>query len=124
MMGDHVGYALHAAAARGFSGVVLAGQFAKLLKIACGHAQTHVASSELDLHTLAAWLQEDAALAGLAPRAAAANTAREVLENSCCDARLVALVAARAQRCAAALAPGVEIKVLLAGYGGEVLYFR
>jgi len=58
MMGDHFGHSLRACAFKGVRQVVVAGQFAKLLKIACGHEQTHVSSSELDLRMLAEWLQE------------------------------------------------------------------
>ncbi len=54
MMGDHVGYALRASARKGVREVILAGQFAKLLKIACGHEQTHASSSDLDLQMLSA----------------------------------------------------------------------
>ncbi|HLO25625.1 MAG TPA: cobalt-precorrin-5B (C(1))-methyltransferase CbiD, partial [Geobacteraceae bacterium] len=57
MMGDHVGYAVRACAGKGVRKVIIAGQFAKLLKIACGHEQTHVSSSELDLKMLADWLE-------------------------------------------------------------------
>lgn len=123
MMGDHVGHALRACARKGVRRAVLAGQFAKLLKIACGHEQTHVASAALDLETLAAWLEE-APLSSLAPsRVRGANTARQVLEESGHDPLLAALVCGRAGEFARALAPTVEVKVLLAGYGGEVLYF-
>ena len=55
MMGDHVGYALRACQTKGVKRVILAGQFAKLVKIACGHEQTHVSSSGLDLQSLAKW---------------------------------------------------------------------
>ncbi len=116
MMGDHVGYALHACAEKGVREVVVAGQFAKLLKIACGHEQTHVSSSELDLRMLDEWIK----LETLAERA---NTARQVLERSDNDPLLIGLVCDRVRGFAEKLAPGVVIKVLLAGYHGEMLYF-
>lgn len=122
MMGDHVGYALRSCSERRVRRIVLAGQFAKLLKIACGHEQTHVSSSELDLQRLAAWLRESAQLERLASLAEKANTAREVLEGSGCDQELMDLVCRRARDFALSLSPGTEIKVLLAGYGGEVLH--
>jgi len=122
MMGDHVGYALRACSRKGVGEVVLAGQFAKLLKIACGHEQTHVASSEIDLRALAGWMLCEPALKGLEPLAAGANTARQVLEESGRDRELITLVCERARSHARQLAPGVEVKVLLAGYSGEVLY--
>jgi cobalt-precorrin-5B (C1)-methyltransferase len=123
MMGDYVGHALRSCLRKGVGRIVLAGQFAKLLKIACGHEQTHVSSSELDLRSLRDWLSADPAAARLAPLAQGANTARQVLEESGRDPALIALVCARARAFAATVAPGPEIKVLLAGYGGEVLYF-
>jgi cobalt-precorrin-5B (C1)-methyltransferase len=117
MMGDHVGYALRSCRTRGAGRVVLAGQFAKLLKIAAGHEQTHVDSSSLDLAALARW-PEAAAFASLAARA---NTARQVLEESDNPVELVRLVTKRARAAAAAMAPGLEIDVLLVGYDGKVI---
>lgn len=123
MMGDHVGYALRACSAKGVARAVVAGQFAKLLKIACGHEQTHVSSSQLDLEALAQWLSADPSTLALAERARSANTARQVLDESGADPALIRLVCERAAAVARHLAPDAEIKVLLAGYGGEVLYF-
>ena len=121
MMGDHVGYALRACAAKGVKRVVLAGQFAKLLKIACGHEQTHVSSSELDLRALREWLspEENSHIIRLAESAV---TARHILETSGYDLRLIHLVCDRARAVAERLAPGLDVKVLLAGDRGEVLY--
>jgi cobalt-precorrin-5B (C1)-methyltransferase len=123
MMGDYVGYVLEAASRKGVERLILAGQFAKLLKIACGHRQTHVSSSELDLRQLEQWLTEAGCRSRIPGPWARFNTARQVLEESGSDPVLVELVCTRAQRSAASLATGVEVKVLLAGYGGEVLYF-
>jgi cobalt-precorrin-5B (C1)-methyltransferase len=123
MMGDHVGYALRACARKGVKRVVLAGQFAKLLKIACGHEQTHVSSSELDLKHLLAWTSETPHASRLTHHFRDAVTARGVLESSGNDPDLIALVCNRTRQFGECLAQGVELKVLLAGYGGEVLYF-
>jgi cobalt-precorrin-5B (C1)-methyltransferase len=123
MMGDHVGYALRACLRKGVKEVVLAGQFAKLLKIACGHEQTHVSSAELDLQSLADWCSLEAAAAHLEPLARRANTARQVLEESGGDAALIAMVCSKAKEAAGHFAPDLTIRVLLAGYRGEVLYF-
>lgn len=123
MMGDHAGHALRACAGKGVREIVLAGQFAKLLKIACGQEQTHVSSSRLDLRTLAEWLEGSSRLARLAPRALRANTARELLESTGVNADLLSLVCGRAARFASELAPGCRVKVFLAGYAGEMLYF-
>ena len=119
MMGDHVGYALRSCAGKGVKRMVLAGQFAKLLKIACGHEQTHVSASDLDLAALSAWPELESHNLNLD----GATTARGILESSGNDPELIHLVCRRATSFAHSLAPGPELKVLLAGYGGEVLYF-
>lgn len=123
MMGDHAGHALRACSRKGVKEIVLAAQFAKLLKIACGHEQTHVSSSQLDLRTLAEWLAASPRTSRLAPRALHCNTARELFEASGDDPELISLVCGRAVRFAAELADGCRVKVFLAGYGGEMLYF-
>jgi len=123
MMGDHVGYALRASARKGVKEVILAGQFAKLLKIACNHEQTHASASDLDLQMLAQWVALEPRAADLASLIAKADSARQLLEASGNDPFLVKLVCDRAGQYAKMLAPEVKIKVLLAGYGGEVLYF-
>jgi cobalt-precorrin-5B (C1)-methyltransferase len=123
MMGDHVGHALRACSAKGVKRLVLAAQFAKLLKIACGHEQTHVSSSRVDLHSLAEWLQGSPHARRLARHAAQATSAREVLETTGSSELLVRLVCGKAADFAAGIARGAAIQVFLAGYGGEVLYF-
>ena len=124
MMGDHVGYALRACERKGIRNVVLAAQFAKLLKIACGHEQTHVSSSQLDLCQLQKWLDASPCTSRFASVAGNANTAREVLEATDRAKTVISLVSTRALRFAEQLAPRLRVKVLLAGYAGEVLYFR
>ncbi len=123
MMGDHAGYAIRACARKGAGSVIIAGQFAKLLKIACGHEQTHVSSSKLDLRILAGWLEKTPHSSLLAHPVSQANTAREVLELSGENRDLMSLVCNKAAAFARHLAPGLDIKVLLAGYGKEVLYY-
>ncbi|MDD2320142.1 MAG: cobalt-precorrin-5B (C(1))-methyltransferase CbiD [Geobacteraceae bacterium] len=124
MMGDHVGHALRACRQRGIRNVILAAQFAKLLKIACGHEQTHVSCSRLELDRLREWLTESPRTLRFAPFVRQANTAREVFETTDRAAAIISLVAARAIRFAEQVAPGLKVKVLLAGYGGEMVYFR
>jgi len=123
MMGDHVGHALRSAAAKRVPQVVIAGQFAKLLKIACGHQQTHVSASELDLRQLAKWCSLEPRTSHLEPLARQANTARQVLTDSGNDAALIRLVCSRVKEAAGRMAPGLQVAVLLAGYEAEVLYF-
>jgi cobalt-precorrin-5B (C1)-methyltransferase len=122
MMGDHVGYSLAACKTKGVKRVILAGQFAKLLKIACGHAQTHVSSSELDLQELAAWCPLEPRTGHLEPLARTANTARQVLEESGNDPALIQLVCEKAKASASLLAPGLPVEVMLVGYNSNVLY--
>ena len=122
MMGDHVGYALCSCKAKEVGKVVIAAQFAKLLKIACGHEQTHVSSSELDLQVLAKWCSLEPATSNFEPVARQANTARQVLQDSGNDPELVRLVCGRAKESASRMAPGLEIAVMLVGYDSEVLY--
>lgn len=123
MMGDHVGHALRACSGKGVKHVILVAQFAKLLKIACRHEQTHVSSSGLDLPKLAEWLKASPRTSRLVQSAVRANSARELLEASGNDHRLVKLVCGKASDFAADLVHGPKVKVFLAGYGGEVLYF-
>jgi cobalt-precorrin-5B (C1)-methyltransferase len=123
MMGDHLGYALRACASKGVKNAVIAGQFAKLVKIACGHEQTHASSSELDLRMLQEWVAAAPHASHLAPLLSKAHTAREVLETSGTDSGLIALVCAKVAEFAGKLAPGLNTKVLLAGYDAKVLFF-
>jgi cobalt-precorrin-5B (C1)-methyltransferase len=124
MMGDHAGYAFGSCARKGVREVVIAGQFAKLLKIAGGHEQTHVSSSELDLKMLADWFAVTDPRSPVPGYCRKANTARQVLADSNNDPLLVALVCRKVKEFAESLAPGVTFKVLLAGYAGEMLYCR
>ncbi|MDF1551503.1 MAG: cobalt-precorrin-5B (C(1))-methyltransferase CbiD [Deferrisomatales bacterium] len=79
LMGDHVGHALDAAAARGLE-ILLAGQFAKFCKVSAGFFETHVKDSTLRMGVVAELLRG----AGFPPdqvaAALAANTAREVFQ--------------------------------------------
>ena len=102
----------------------MAGQFAKLVKIACGHEQTHVTSSELDLATVADWLKQAPATAPLERLAREANTARHLLEASGYDKALIELVCDKAAKACALCAPGLPVRIFLAGYQGEMLFFR
>ena len=121
MMGDHVAYTLQACAKRGFAAPVIACQFAKLLKIACGYANTHAAASELDLAVLFKWAEA----AHISPEFLAiithANTAREIAVATGFDRALMELVANQAIEAAAVHAPGVQAQMLLCGYDGTVI---
>jgi cobalt-precorrin-5B (C1)-methyltransferase len=124
MMGDHFGYSLRSCAAKGVPRVIVAGQFAKLVKIACGHEQTHVTSSEMDLAVVADWLKQSPELAHLERLAREANTARHLLEASQYHRGLIELVCDKVAQACAVCAPAVEVRVFLAGYQGDLLYLR
>jgi cobalt-precorrin-5B (C1)-methyltransferase len=122
MMGDHVAYALRACAARGFTEPVVACQFAKLLKIACGHENTHAAASELDLAVLRGWAETAHLPPELIDAISRANTAREIAVTTGFDKALMDLVAGRAGQAAAVHAPGIRMRPLLCGYDGRVAH--
>jgi len=124
MMGDHFGYSIKSCARKGVQQVVIAGQFAKMVKIACGHQQTHVSSSELDLAVLAEWLKKNPKTAHLETLAREANTARHLLESSGYDGALIDLVCGKVTEACHHCAPGLPVRVFLAGYQGETLFCR
>ncbi len=121
MMGDHVAYALRACLQRGFMHPVLACQFAKMLKIACGHENTHAAASKLDLAVLLGWAEEAAISSEIIALISEANTAREIAITSGFNDDLMDLVAGRAREAAAHHAIGIEVQTLLCDYAGEVV---
>jgi len=120
MMGDHVGYLSEACHRKGVPQLCIAAQFAKLVKIACGHPQTHVHSSELDLREVAGWVKSAGWGNDLAERIEGANTAREIFMTLGANHALVSEVAERAAKQLQNWAPGVTIEILLVGYNGEV----
>lgn len=121
MMGDHVAYALQACAKRGFTEPIVACQFAKLLKIACGHENTHAAASDLDLAVLRGWAEEGKIPPEIIAIILHANTAREIAVVTGFDKALMTLVAARATQAASVHAPGITAHPLLCGYDGTVV---
>lgn len=122
LMGDYVGHAVSACAARKIGHLIMAGQFAKLLKIGCGHRQTHVSSSALDLQELERWLHNTGMHDLLPGPWSRFNSARHVLEESGCHQDLIRLVCSKAEESIRLLAPELKITVLLIGYDGSVLY--
>lgn len=121
LMGDHVGEALRLCRERGVGSVILAAQFAKMVKIAAGHPQTHVGSSRLDLEEVARWFDGDPATRHLSSLARRVTTARHLLEESGFDRRLTAEVCRRAALFANRLSGGIVTRLLLVGYSGELL---
>jgi len=123
MMGDHLAYALQACQKRGFSQPIIACQFAKMLKIACGHPNTHAAASELDLAVLHDWAEAAHIPSAILAIISKANTAREIAVASEFDISVMELVADKARESADAHAPGIQVQPLLCGYDGTVVVY-
>jgi cobalt-precorrin-5B (C1)-methyltransferase len=119
LMGDHVGHLAAACTRQGVAELVLAAQFAKLVKIASGHPQTHAAVVALDLARLADWARAAGLDAALIERLEWAHTARELYLELGPHHPLVAVVAARVIERLQEWAPGLRCGVLVAGYAGE-----
>lgn len=120
MMGDHVAYALQACSKRGFNQPIIACQFAKLLKIACGYKNTHAAASELDLAVLHDWAHAGRISQEYLSIISKANTAREIAIATGFDKTLMEIVANRARHAATVHALGIQLHTLLCGYDGTV----
>lgn len=120
MMGDHLAHALRSCAARGFMHPVVACQFAKLLKIACGHENTHAATSDLDLGALLIWAETAHAPPELLAAVIRANTAREIAVNTDFDPWLMNLVISKVKRSAERHSPGISVTPLLCKYDGTI----
>ena len=122
MMGDHVAHALRSCARRGFIRPFVACQFAKLLKIACGHENTHAAASELDLSRLLEWAGETGLPKAVTATIAPANTAREIVIASGFDHSLLDMVCNRAAKAVERLASDLKPRFLVADYNGAIAY--
>lgn len=120
MMGDFIGYTLDACHRKGVPRLALAAQFAKLLKIACGHSQTHVKHSQLDLVRLRRWGEEIGLDATECQQLELANTARQVYETFGAGSSLVARVVREASAVCSKQVPGAELSILLIDYQGQV----
>lgn len=124
MMGDHVAYALKASLLRGFREPVIACQFAKLLKIACGHENTHAAASDLDLGRLHTWARDAGLDAAILDTISQANTAREIAVACAFDRNLMNLLFEHAYQAAAVHAPGSSPQFIVADYSGNCISYR
>jgi len=122
MMGDYVAYALQSCAQRGYDHPLVACQFAKLLKIACGHENTHAAASELDLSTLLGWAGEAGLSKAVTATIAPANSAREIVIASNFDPALLELVCDHAMTAAQRHAPSLTPRFLVADYNGAIAF--
>lgn len=122
MMGDHVAHSLRACMLRGFDEPLIACQFAKLFKIACGYENTHAAASELDLANFAQWADENNFPETTITAIKHANTAREIIISHHFDKQLIAVVCKHAFISAQKHAPGIKPVFLLADYGGRIIF--
>jgi cobalt-precorrin-5B (C1)-methyltransferase len=122
MMGDHVAHALRSCVQRGFVQPLVACQFAKLLKIACGHENTHAAASELDLSRLLDWAGEAGLPEAVTAPIGQANTAREIVITSNFDPGLLDLVCNQAAAAAQRHDPNLRPSFLVADYKGAIAF--
>jgi cobalt-precorrin-5B (C1)-methyltransferase len=122
MMGDHIAYALRACQLRGFKHPIIACQFAKLLKIACGHENTHAAASELDLAQLLTWGQEGSLPKPVLEVISSANTAREIAIACSFDPVLLELVFRHARYSAGLHASEIHPHFIVADYSGNCIF--
>lgn len=122
MMGDHIAYTLRACQQRGFNRPIIACQFAKLLKIACGYEDTHAAASELDLSNLRKWAEEQKLPAHIMELLVNANTAREIIIDSDFDPLLLELVCRHAHLAVGRHASGIMPSFMVADYSGSIVF--
>lgn len=122
MMGDHVAHAMKSALKRGFDKPVIACQFAKLVKIACGYENTHAAASDMDLKRLQQWAEEAGLSSAIISSIANANTAREVAVASDFDKKLLQTTATQAILEARRHAPGLNPVFLVADYNHRIIF--
>jgi len=120
MMGDYIGYTLEACQRKGVSRLALSGQFAKLLKIACGHPQTHVRHSQLDLTLLLQWAKEIDLDADEYQQLKSANTARQVFEQFGPRSALIERIGDQALEICQQQVPETQVSILLVNYQGQV----
>jgi cobalt-precorrin-5B (C1)-methyltransferase len=121
MMGDHVAHSLRACRQRGFNNPIIACQFAKLLKMACGHENTHAAASELDMTQLLEWAQKGGVSESILEVISKANTAREIVLACSFDPGLIDLVFYQAKSAADRHSPDIQPIFMVADYSGNCI---
>jgi len=121
MMGDHIGYCLEACARKHVPRLTLAGQFAKLIKIACGHPQTHVRNSSLDLGQVLRWGAEIDLDPADISRLELAHTARDIFISFGAGSPLIDRVADEALLQCRKVLPDTALQILLIDYQGTVV---
>src|SRR3990172_3754158 len=82
LVGDHMGFALREAGAKGQGSrvkkITLVGQFGKFSKLAAGHFETHCSDSSVELEFLASLAKDAGAKRDIIESIRNANTARQV----------------------------------------------
>ncbi len=125
LTGDHVGFALMEASQRKkIKKVTLAGQFAKLTKLAAGHPDTHYTKSRVDLRFLARIAEDAGAQGRIIKKILSANTAREVflILKSEGPEDIFNEILRRVKKNARKLAGGrFNVSCILAGYEKEIV---
>jgi cobalt-precorrin-5B (C1)-methyltransferase len=120
-MGDFAGGMLKYLRDHPVPRVTVAGGFAKMVKLAQGHADLHSSRSQVDFGRLAGWMEELGADARTVETARHANTAAEVLTLAG-ELPLARLVARRAREAALAmLAGGIELDTLVVDREGRIV---
>ena len=105
--------------AKRFPAVTLSAQFAKLVKIACGHPQTHVRNSSLDLGRVVTWAKEIGLDVGEVRQLELAHTAREIYQMFSASS-LLDKIADEALAEMSKRVPGADLKILLVDYQGKI----
>ncbi|MBI5969811.1 MAG: cobalt-precorrin-5B (C(1))-methyltransferase [Deltaproteobacteria bacterium] len=127
LTGDHMGYALKdAGKKRGVKRVVVCGQFGKMSKLGAGHFETHCSDSEVELGFLAGICKKSGATDEIIRKVKTANTAREVyfiLKEKGMDAVFKKICRRVKDNARRFVRKGVEVRALLAGYEGKVVYW-
>lgn len=123
-MGDFVGFAIKACAARGVRWIAICGMPGKMSKIAKGKMQTHAAGSDVDLEFLASIAADCGAAVEVVEEVRHANTARHVSEIVA--ARQVAgfwdAVAQRVvEACRRHIRDAAAVECILTEFSGQVI---
>lgn len=122
MMGDHVAHTMRSAMERGFTRPVIACQFAKLVKIACGYENTHAAASDMDLKRLRQWAEEAGLPEAILDLISNANTAREIAVASDFNPMLLRITAQKAFQETGRHASGITPVFLVADYNHRIIF--
>ncbi|MDR3640343.1 MAG: cobalt-precorrin-5B (C(1))-methyltransferase CbiD [Humidesulfovibrio sp.] len=122
---DFFAESLRDAAARGFTCVIWAVFFGKLVKQAQGFASTHAREAMLNFALLAEWAREAGADAMEVQAVSQANTAAQALAllRGPVASRLTVLLASRARDAAKThTGPGLDVRYVVFGLDGQCLY--